>query len=42
MGDLAFLTAALEEIREKDLFRRLRPLQDAQKPRVRLEGREAI
>ena len=42
MGDLAFLATALDAIKEKDLFRRLRYLQGAQTPRVQLEGKEAI
>ena len=42
MGDLAFLTTALEEIKERDLFRRLRYIESAQTPRVRLEGKEAV
>ncbi len=42
MDDLAFLSTELAAIKEKDLFRRLRCLEGAQTPRVRLEGREAI
>jgi 8-amino-7-oxononanoate synthase len=42
MGDLAFLATALEEIKGRDLFRRLRLIQGAQTPRVQLEGKEAI
>lgn len=42
MGDLAFLATALDAIKERDLFRRLRYLQGAQTPRVQLEGKEAI
>jgi 8-amino-7-oxononanoate synthase len=42
MDDLAFLTTALEEIKEMDLFRELRAIQGAQTPRVQLEGKEAI
>jgi len=42
MGDLAFLTTALEAIKGRDLYRRLRSIQGAQTPRVRLEGREVV
>jgi glycine C-acetyltransferase len=43
MDDLAFLATALNAIKERDLFRRLRYLQGAQTPRVQLEeGKEAI
>jgi 8-amino-7-oxononanoate synthase len=42
MDDLTFLTTALEEIKERGLFRELRSIQGAQKPRVQLEGKEAI
>jgi len=42
MADLTFLSAALDVIKERDLFRRLRYLQGAQTPRVQLEGKEAI
>jgi glycine C-acetyltransferase len=42
MADLAFLATALDAIKERDLFRRLRYLQGAQTPRVQLEGKEVI
>ena len=42
MADLTFLSTALDAIKERDLFRRLRYLQGAQTPRVQLEGKEAI
>lgn len=42
MDNLAFLATALDAIKEKDLFRRLRYLQGAQTPRIQLEGKEAI
>ncbi|MCJ7665042.1 MAG: 8-amino-7-oxononanoate synthase, partial [Desulfobacterales bacterium] len=42
MGDLAFLTTALEEIKGQDLFRRLRSIQGAQTPRVQIEGKEVV
>jgi glycine C-acetyltransferase len=42
MDDLAFLATALDAIKERDLFRRLRYLQGAQTPRVQLEGQEAL
>ncbi len=42
MDNLAFLATALDAIKERDLFRRLRYLQGAQTPRVQLEGKEAI
>jgi glycine C-acetyltransferase len=42
MGDLAFLATALEEIKERNLFRWLRYIQGAQTPRVQLEGKEVI
>jgi 8-amino-7-oxononanoate synthase len=42
MGDMAFLAAALDAIKERNLFRRLRYLHGAQTPRVQLEGRETI
>jgi 8-amino-7-oxononanoate synthase len=42
MGDLTFLTTALEEIKGQDLFRQLRSIQGAQRPRVHIEGKEAV
>ena len=42
MGDLTFLSTALEAIKERDLYRQLRPIQGAQSPRVRMEGKEVI
>ncbi|MCJ7546185.1 MAG: 8-amino-7-oxononanoate synthase [Deltaproteobacteria bacterium] len=42
MGDLTFLSTALDAIKERGLFRRLRYLECAQTPRVQLEGKEAI
>jgi glycine C-acetyltransferase len=42
MGDLGFLSTALDAIKERDLFRRLRYLESGQTPRVQLEGKEAI
>jgi 8-amino-7-oxononanoate synthase len=42
MGDLAFLATALEEIKGRDLFRRLRSIQGAQTPRVHIEGKEVV
>jgi glycine C-acetyltransferase len=42
MGDLTFLSTALEAIKEQDLYRQLRPIQGAQSPRVQMEGKEMI
>jgi glycine C-acetyltransferase len=42
MGDLAFLSAALKEIRAQDLYRQLRTIHGAQAPRVQVDGREVV
>jgi len=42
MGDLAFLSTALEEIKAQDLYRQLRPIHGAQSPRVQMEGRDVV
>ena len=42
MADLTFLSTALDAIKERGLFRRLRYLECAQTPRVQLEGKEAV
>ena len=42
MGDLAFLSAALEEIKAHDLYRQLRPIHGAPSPRVQVEGEEVV
>src|SRR4030067_2743784 len=42
MSDLTFLADALEEIKERDLYRRLRPISGVQSPRVQMEGHEVI
>ena len=42
MGDLTFLSTALEAIKGRDLYRQLRPIQGAQSARVQMEGKEVI
>jgi glycine C-acetyltransferase len=42
MGDLTFLSAALEEIKEQNLYRRLRTIQGAQSATVHLEGKKVV
>lgn len=42
MGELAFLSAALEEIKTRDLYRRLRLIHGPQSTRVQVEGREVV
>jgi 8-amino-7-oxononanoate synthase len=42
MRDLTFLTDALETIKKRDLYRRLRPISGVQSHRVQVEGREVI
>ncbi|MBN1254798.1 MAG: 8-amino-7-oxononanoate synthase [Deltaproteobacteria bacterium] len=42
MGDLIFLSAALEEIKEQNLYRRLRTIQGAQSATVHLEGKKVV
>ncbi|OGP54728.1 MAG: 8-amino-7-oxononanoate synthase [Deltaproteobacteria bacterium RBG_13_52_11] len=39
---MTFLATALEAIKERDLYRQLRPIQGAQSPRVQMEGKEVI
>ena len=40
MADLAFLSAALEEIKAHDLYRQLRPIHGAKSPRTQMEGKK--
>jgi glycine C-acetyltransferase len=42
MGDLAFLSTALAQIKAKDLYRQLRVIHGAQAPRVQVDGREVV
>jgi len=42
MGDLAFLSAALEEIKAQDLYRQLRSIHGAPSPRVEVEGQSVV
>ncbi len=42
MDDLAFFSAALEEIKDRDLYRRLRIIHGAQSARVQVEGKEVV
>jgi glycine C-acetyltransferase len=42
MGDLAFLTTALEEIKGQDLYRQLRIIHGPQSARVRVDGSEVV
>ncbi|MBW2038334.1 MAG: 8-amino-7-oxononanoate synthase [Deltaproteobacteria bacterium] len=42
MGNLTFLSTALEEIKGRDLYRRLRLIHGAQSARVQIEGKEVV
>jgi glycine C-acetyltransferase len=42
MGDLAFLSTALEEIKAHDLYRQLRIIHGPQSARVRVDGQQAV
>jgi predicted pyridoxal phosphate-dependent acyltransferase len=42
MADLTFLSEALKEIKGRDLYRQLRPVQGAQSARVRMERQEVV
>jgi 8-amino-7-oxononanoate synthase len=42
MSDLPFLSEALKEIKGRDLYRQLRPIQGAQSARVRMEEQEVV
>ena len=42
MSELTFLADALEEIKERDLYRQLRPISGVQSRRVQMEGHEVI
>jgi glycine C-acetyltransferase len=42
MGDLTFLSTALEAIKGQDLYRRLRIIHGPQSARVQMEGREVV
>jgi glycine C-acetyltransferase len=42
MGDLNFLSTALKEIKEQNLYRRLRTIQGAQSATVHLEGKKVV
>jgi glycine C-acetyltransferase len=42
MGDLIFLSAALEELKAQDLYRRLRIIHGPQSARVQVEGRDVV
>ena len=42
MGDLAFLSTALEEIKARDLYRQLRVIHGPQSARVQVDGQRAV
>jgi predicted pyridoxal phosphate-dependent acyltransferase len=42
MGDLTFLSKALDEIKGRDLYRQLRSISGAQSSRVRMNGKEVV
>jgi predicted pyridoxal phosphate-dependent acyltransferase len=42
MGNLTFLSKALEAIKGRDLYRQLRPIQGAQSSRVHMDGKEVV
>jgi glycine C-acetyltransferase len=42
MGDLAFLSAALAQIKAQDLYRQLRTIHGAQAPRVQVDGQTVV
>jgi glycine C-acetyltransferase len=42
MGDLTFLSSTLKEIKEQNLYRRLRTIQGAQSSTVHLEGKKVV
>ena len=42
MGDLAFLSNALEEIKTQDLYRQLRIIHGAQSARVQVDGQKVV